>query len=444
MESLKKHLSELTQTHHDTITELQSQKEQLSYKIDSLDAKLLIESDRRKNVEATVKVVTESKEKYASELRDLERNVESHALSIAKNKLDSVVETTDVLNEATRGIEHVLRKEREERVRERRGAEVEAANDKQSALMRQREVLKKQFAVEKAVAIAEANEAASAELHAMKIKIDDKWKKKFDALKSSSTAAQVQTAKDVKQLTVLHATHVAALERALKEEVDRLNVVREQNKQLTIGRAADAAKNASEREKESKTLSENLKDLEKMRNTLKIAVAEKEEMAKQCSSAKSEASRLSDDKRMSDARIQGVKARLAEAEAECVALTRELQEIRVESRGGTDLVDLIRKENAILRRKGEGAEMQLKRMKDCLLTVNQHIYGAKAAEMCRRVAEGEMIKGRAAGGGYAKDGYGDTPLINLTNKADHGRQKSAAASSSRRAAPGGSKPKPFH
>jgi len=191
----------------------------------------------------------------------------------------------------------------------------------------------------------------------------------------------------------------------------------------------------------------SLRQVEEMRVNLGIVEGEKADVVKKFLGLKGEAGRMSDDKRLSEARIQGVKARLAEAEAECVALTRELQEVRVESRGGGELAELLRKENAILRRKGEGLEMQLKRMRDCLMSVNQHIYGAKAAEMCRRVAEGEGgVRGR--GGAFLKDGYGDKVLHNLTNReaAKGGSAKRAAGAkreAARASSSSSSRSKPF-
>ena len=249
----------------------------------------------------------------------------------------------------------------------------------------------------------------------MKMSLDSKWRAKFASLQSSSSASQRQTASDVKQLTVLHATHVAAVERALRDEAGRLGIAREQNKQLTIARAADAAKMAAERERDARDKARSLQELEKMRLQLANVRGEREEAERKLAGARGEAGRMEDGRRIGDARVQGVKARLAEAEAECAALTRELRESRASSRGGSDLADLLRKENALLRKRGEAAEVLVGRMRECLLSVNQQVYGAKAVEMCRRVAEGERGGGGGAGGAGGAGRGSDRPLVNLTN-----------------------------
>jgi len=192
LSSLRVTMSEMSKSHADSISALQAQKDTLAYQMQSLDAKLSIESERRKSVESVVGEITEVKDGYRNDLHELQGKVAKYESEVVSTKLASVQETTDVISTATAGIEVVLRKEREERVRERRGLEVAHANEKHEALARQRESLRRQFAVEKAVALAEATEAANNELHEMKMRMDDKWRKKFDKLSESSKAKQVR------------------------------------------------------------------------------------------------------------------------------------------------------------------------------------------------------------------------------------------------------------
>ena len=66
----------------------------------------------------------------------------------------------------------------------------------------------------------------SEELHKFKFTLEDKWKKRFDKLQQQTQAAKSATARDVKQLTMLHQNHVKALEKSLREETTRLEKVR--------------------------------------------------------------------------------------------------------------------------------------------------------------------------------------------------------------------------
>jgi hypothetical protein len=141
-------------------------------------------------------------------------------------------------------------------------------------------------------------------VHRVKVAVEDRWKKKLEKLREATAAAQQQTARDVKQLTALHATHVGALERALKEEAERLGIAREQNKQLTIGRAEDAARVAAERERDAREKAQNLKDAELFRGEARRAEAEREEMARKFQGARGEAKRMEDEKRMAEAKLQ--------------------------------------------------------------------------------------------------------------------------------------------
>lgn len=82
----------------------------------------------------------------------------------------------------------------------------------------------------------------------------------------------------------------------------------------------------------------------------------------------------------------------------------------MESRGGSSLVELLRRENAVLRRKEDGAKHAMRKMRDALMSVNRHIYGAKAADMCAKMAE------EVGAAQFMGLGLGDSPLANLTNK----------------------------
>lgn len=90
---------------------------------------------------------------------------------------------------------------------------------------------------------------------------------------------------------------------------------------------------------------------------------------------------------------------MSEAEAECVVLRRENEELKAYRMGGEGIVEVLRRENAILRREGGAVKDELERMRGVLGNINGNIYGKKAAEMCREVALG-------GGGGWVRKPLG--------------------------------------
>ena len=52
-------------------------------------------------------------------------------------------------------------------------------------------------------------------------------------------------------------------------------------------------------------------------------------------------------------------------------------------------MEVLRRENAVLRRECGTKDSEIRNMKDVLENVNRNIYGRKAAEMCRGVALGK-------------------------------------------------------
>ena len=109
--------------------------------------------------------------------------------------------------------------------------------------------LAQSHALDKAVALASAQKDFASKLSSHKSTLELKWSKKFQKLQSQYTQQKLSTARDVKQLTTLHASHVRALEKSLNDETIRLEKSRQQIKYLTIQRANESAKYASERER---------------------------------------------------------------------------------------------------------------------------------------------------------------------------------------------------
>ena len=86
--------------------------------------------------------------------------------------------------------------------------------------------------------------------------------------------------------------------------------------------------------------------------------------------------------------LQTPRGRLAEVEAECVLLRRENGELKAGTQGSEETLEILQRENAILRRDCAELTSELDKMRGTLLSVNRTIYGERAAEMCKDVALG--------------------------------------------------------
>ena len=144
---------------------------------------------------------------------------------------------------------------------------------------------------------------------------------------------------------------------------------------------------------------------------VKRALEQRDEAESRCEAAVRSAKRAGEEGRLKEAQLQGLRGRLAEVEAEAIGQSKKLREL--EGRRDGDLVELIRKENAVLRRDCGDMQETIEKMRGTLLSVNRAIYGEKAADMCRDVAMGGKGGGRKAlgkvdgnTGGRGKEGAG--------------------------------------
>jgi len=187
---------------------------------------------------------------------------------------------------------------------------------------RAEEKLKKRFASEKAIELAQMATAHSDEMHRLRTFLENDYKKKIKKVKSDSDLSNKQTSKDVQQLTNLHRSHILALETALKDETKRLSVARSELTRVTLARASDAAMNASAREVEVNQSANMLKELARLKQLSEKSFAEKEKAEVRASAGLAEITRIDDSSRLKWAEMVGLKSRLSESEAESLSLRR--------------------------------------------------------------------------------------------------------------------------
>ncbi len=389
---LKETLNVLRSGHEREVRELEGERDKYSRIVGSLAAKVEEEKVRRQHVEVTVKDIVSADSERDKEVRDLQERVRQYERDAVSNKVGDVERVESAIAEATAGVEELLHRERAKHSREKRAWAAESEATVERALTELETRLRKEFAADKAMALANAQQEMSAEITAAKSAAEDRVKKKVSTLTSQHQARERQTAADVKALTALHRSHVSALEKALREETARLGKSREQVKQLTMSRAAETARFAAERESMAKDTAENLKTVTGLKEALTRLERAKGAAEARAVAAVSEAGKRGEERRMSRASLSGIKGRLAEAEAEVEGLRRQLEETIAESRGSGEVLELLRRENAVLRKSDKSRREELNRMKDALLAVNKSIYGAKAAEMCKTVALGGRLQ----------------------------------------------------
>ena len=177
----------------------------------------------------------------------------------------------------------------------------------ESELSKQEEQLRMDFLTEKAAALAEQSKESSDELREARFKVEDKWKAKLEKLAEAATQSKKATARDVKQLTEMHRAHVQALEKSLKEETSRHDKARSQIKALTIARANEAAKNASERETAAQAAASNIKEVEQLRLMTERATKQRDDSESRAQAAMMQAKRISQDRRLDTAALQGLR-----------------------------------------------------------------------------------------------------------------------------------------
>ena len=192
--------------------------------------------------------------------------------------------------------------------------------------------------------------------------------------------------RDVGKLSLLHKNHVLALENALKDETKRLAITRQELTRITLARASDAAAHATAREQEAANAGKAVKELQRLKIICEKAVLEKRRAEEKAAAAAAEGKRLSDQSRLERAKNNGVKARLAESEAENALLRRDLENIQAKQKLGSGTLDGVGRENCILRAENESLKTQIDEMRIALKNVNKNIYGAKAAEYCMRLS----------------------------------------------------------
>jgi len=290
------------------------------------------------------------------------------------------------VEEATRGVEEVLKKERGRWTREKKEIAKRCDMQISNELAIREEQLRQTFMAEKVVAMAEAAKENNDSLREAKFKIEDKWKSKFEKLKAEMDRSKKSTARDVKQLTELHKEHVKALEKGLSDERRRLDKARGMIKELTMKRAQEAARNASDRETMAQGAAVAVREVEELRLMVKRALEQRDEAETRCEAAVRSAKRAGEEERMKEAQLQGLRGRLAEVEAEAVGMGKKVREL--EGKRDGDLVELVRRENAVLRRDCKEMQETIEKMRGALLSVNKTIYGEKASDMCREVALG--------------------------------------------------------
>ena len=78
----------------------------------------------------------------------------------------------------------------------------------------------------------------------------------------------------------------------------------------------------------SLSAAENLKEISEMRIIIERLTQQRLDAERQSTVLSSETKRIGEDKRMEEAKVQGIRARLAEAEAEVMVLRREREEVR--------------------------------------------------------------------------------------------------------------------
>ena len=158
------------------------------------------------------------------------------------------------------------------------------------------------------------------------------------------------------KLSSLHKNHVLALENALKDETKRLATTRQELTRVTLARASDAAANATAREQEAANSAKAMKELQRLKIVCEKAFLEKDRAENRASVAAAETNRISDSSRLDRAKNNGVKARLAESEAENSLLRRDLDNIRAKERMGSGTLESVGRENCIL--KGENESLK--------------------------------------------------------------------------------------
>ncbi|GMI00822.1 hypothetical protein TrST_g5034 [Triparma strigata] len=414
--SLQNTVSSMKKSHSQSLARLTLERDELERKVShltrSLDSSTVAAEDYKRRMD----LMSSSSAREIVEVESLKSKVTSLENTFLEERVAKIEEVKGAVEEATEEMEGRVREERERGIVKRKKAEEGWRVRIEREMASLEDSLAQSHALDKAVALASAQKDFASKLSSHKSTLELKWSKKFQKLQSQYTQQKLSTARDVKQLTTLHASHVRALEKSLNDETIRLEKSRQQIKYLTIQRANESAKYASERERNSLSAAENLKEISEMRIIIKRLTQQRLDAERQSTVLSSETKRIGEDKRMEEAKVQGIRARLAEAEAEVMVLRREREELSAFKAGGDSVLEVLRRENAVLRRECTTQNSELKKMKDVLENVNRNIYGRKAAEMCRGVALGkrEVLGnmsnrgrgGESGGGGGGKKNIG--------------------------------------
>ncbi|GMH67937.1 hypothetical protein TL16_g04803 [Triparma laevis f. inornata] len=382
LKNVSAQLSNLKRSHNSELRSLERERDEFERKVERLERRVEEGEEVRKEVERRVEGLSSVRRDERETLEDLKNQVEKYERGVVEMKVKGVDEVREAVEEATEGVEIILKEEREKFSSQRRALERRYDLKLQNELATLEDELRQGHVMDKAVALAEALKAQNSEMFEFKRKVEEKWRRKFDKLQSQTAEAKKATGRDVKQLTSLHQNHVLALEKSLREETSRLDKARQQIKHLTITRASESAKNASDREVNWQSAAENEAEIGELKVMVERLGSQREEAERMAEAAISKAKRMGDDVRLEAAKVQGIRSRLSEAEAECVVLRRENEELKAYRMGGEGIVEVLRRENAILRREGGALKDELERMRGVLGNINGNIYGKKAAEMC--------------------------------------------------------------
>ena len=288
----------------------------------------------RKDVERRVTDLTVQKTTYQKDLAGLKEKVAKYETSLVESKVKGVEVVRAAVDEATEGVEFLLEQERKKYAAQRRAQNERHTMQLRNEVAAREDDTRRELAIDKAVALAEQVKIHGEEMHKYKFQVEDKWRRKFEKLQQHHAAAKQATARDVKQLTALHSNHVKALEKSLREETSRLEKARAQVKHLTITRATESAKNANDRETEWQSAAQNQAEIAQLRLMLERMAKQRDEAERLAEAASSKAKRTGDDSRLESAKVQGIRSRLSEAEAECILLRRENEELKAYKAGG--------------------------------------------------------------------------------------------------------------